>query len=275
MLAAAAWIGVIFVWLLVWMLICVYSTAMKSGDAYVRALGTILPGFVIASSICSFVIVHDHVETFRSIVLWMHHAAIAALFAFLVTSEYFQVEALKRSVQGKPVDDSYRRLWVLTETLPGPIALTILLTGLRLIWEDPQTYSPEHSWLLILIAGFSLFFWDGLLGFMPIVRRIWSRTKAAAHRAGGTSKLVLSGSDSVQLLLHFVSLPPLIAVGIARPHFANPVSNWISSLEGGLSFLPTGWPQATAAILIWLAIGVAVFAARMATGHLREYRASV
>src|SRR5262249_21996837 len=128
---AATWIAGIFAWLLAWMFICARSAGAKSGDAYIKALGAILPGFVIASSICGFAIVHDREAAFRSVVLWVHHAAIAALFVFLAASQYLQIEALRRSMRGKSVAESYRRLWILTEILPGPIALAILITGLR------------------------------------------------------------------------------------------------------------------------------------------------
>jgi hypothetical protein len=51
--------------------------------------------------------------------------------------------------------------------MPAPIALTIFLTGLRLIWDWPQANSPSSLWLFALILGFSLFFWDGILGYQP------------------------------------------------------------------------------------------------------------
>jgi hypothetical protein len=151
--------------------------------------------------------------------------------------------------------------------MPAPIAWTVFLTGLRLIWDSPQTNSPSSLWLLALILGFSLFFWDGILGYQPIVHRIWGNWKRAVEVGIPVANVATTPgylSDTLQLLFHFLSWPLVFLLGLFRWNAVTPLTQPISQVTDRLRFLPPGWPEVTTAALLWLVAGTAVFLFRVA-----------
>jgi hypothetical protein len=191
-------------------------------------------------------------------------------FLFLILGQFFQAEGWWNIRNGRlaVAASSYRRLWVLTIIFPAPIALAILLTGLRLIWEAAAGQppapgkSPATFWLLAIITGFSFFFWDGILGYTPIVRKWKARWQDGhiddlpwdvAHRRPELS-------DSLQLLIHFLSWPVVFLCGVYRWEIPNPATHFVSRVIDNLAF----WPEVVAATAIWLLTGGIVAAIRFA-----------
>jgi hypothetical protein len=126
------WILSGLVWLTVWVWIAASYAATKEGDAIILLYGLLLPAFCAATCLAMFVAVPVRLFLFHEIVLWAHHTSIFLLFLFLICSEYFQAEAwwrIRRGCSSRSVAASFRRLWVLTETMPAPIAVIIFLTG--------------------------------------------------------------------------------------------------------------------------------------------------
>ena len=246
------WLLAGLLWLALWMWIFARSAAGKNGDALVPLFGSLLPVFCATTCLAAFLAVPVRSLPFHKITLWAHHASVLLLFLFLLAAEYFQAEGWWRRRRGEStalVAGSYRRLWLLTETLPAPIALTILRTGLRLIWEAPQANSPARLWLLGMVFGFSLFFWDGIFGYRPIVRRMWERA------AGGAA-------DTLQLLLHCLSWPLVFLLGLFRWDAVTPLTQIVPLALAHLRVLPLGWPEVVVASLIWAGVGGAAVLVR-------------
>jgi hypothetical protein len=170
---------------------------------------------------------------------------------------------------------TYHRLWLLTELLPGAIAVTIFLTGLRLLWEAPQANLLPQVWLLIILMVFGFFFFDGLLGFTPIVRRRKAHSDATMNESLPASRIAsYSVWDSVQLFIHFVSWPFLLFLGVFRYDAPNLVSNWLGLLESSLQFLPEGWPAVLIAVAIWALAGAVVLCVRIRIFRRAEDRSA-
>jgi len=253
-------------WIVLWILFGAAHTSNKDGDALVRAIGTLLPGFAATTCLFYFAVFSERGATPRAIALWVHHASFFALLAFLMAAQFLQVEGwwkirCARSISS--IAATYRRMWLITALLPGPIAITIFMTGLYLIWEEPQENSPTHVWLMLVIFLFGFFFFDGLLGFAPIVRR-WRNhwEEAAINRSQATGARQPSLWESSQIFIHLASWPSLFWLGLSRYDIANPISNWGELAKQRLRFLPLGVPDIILALAIWLFAGAIVIFVR-------------
>jgi hypothetical protein len=234
------------------------SAAGKDGDALVALFHGLLPVFCVTTCLAAFLAAPGRSPLFHKLTLWTHHASVLLLFLFLIAAEYWQVEGwwrMRRGGVAESVAGSFRRLWVLTEIVPAPIALTIFLTGLRLIWEAPEANSPARLWLFGMVVGFSVFFWDGIFGYQPIVRRLWEEWGQAAE--AGVPK-VGSITGALQLLLHFLSWPLVFILGLFRWDAVTPLTWPVSQMIAHLGVLSPGWAEVVVASLIWVGAGLAI-----------------
>jgi len=262
------WLLAGMAWLIVWVWIIVTCVAAREGDALVAIFRSLLPAGCTATCLASFLTVPERQPTFHRITLWAHHASVFLLFLFLITAEYFQAEAgwrIWHRCSTQSVAASFRRLWLLTELTPAPIAVAVLLTGLRLIWDSPQVNSPSSLWLFVMVVGYSLFFWDGILGYRPIVRRMWRDWKQSADAGIPVARPACTrryATDTLQLALHFFSWPLISVFGLFRWNALTLPTQAIAHLIGRLRVLPPGWPEVTTAALLWLLAGVLVASVR-------------
>jgi hypothetical protein len=264
---ALAWLAGTLLWLAAWLFAAARITAARDGDAVAAALGKLLPPFVVTTCLGAFAAVPRPDPVLRLITLWTHHAGFSLLFVFLLVTHHCQAEAWWRARRGgsaASVARVYRRLWLLTEIVPAPVALAIFLTGLRLIWESAGTRSTHwvsQPWLLTLVVGFSVFFWDGVLGYRPAVRGLYARWEVSAQRgdpSASTRDATGGVLRSLQFLAHTVSVAALFAVGLFRQDMpTRPVAH-VARLEQRLAFLPGGWPAVMTAVLAWAAVGLAL-----------------
>jgi hypothetical protein len=257
----------ILLWLAVWLMLTAWFAARRRGTALVMLFQTILPVLSAGSLLLLFAAVPRRGMIF-ALVLWLHHAAIFGLFVFLLSAEFFQAQVwwqIRENAEGEAVAATVHRLWILTEVAPAPLALAIFLTGLRLIWESPAN-SPDSLWLLILIAGFSFFFFDGLLGYTPIVRRMlayWETVSRERTSVRSAARAWHCTRDQLQLAAHCLSWPLLFMAGFTRWERENWLSRHIIGLEGRLSVIPDGWRRVTVAIALWIVAGMVVVLLRV------------
>ena len=263
-----SWTFVGLAWLALWVLVVARFAAARETEALVGVLSRVLPAFCVLSYLGLFLVVPGRSTVFHAIILLTHHAGVLFLLLFLVSAQYLHAEAFWRTRLGASLPSvaaTYRRLWVLSETLPAAIALSILLSGLRLIWDLPESNSPSHAWLFALVCGFGLFFWDGILGYQPMVRKVWRAWQhgdlAFAPNASQSHRSRSNRGLLPQLLIHSLSWPCVFLFGVFRWDVEVPgIAAWIQ----GLHDLPAGWPQVTMALLLWLTSGLIVVACRLA-----------
>jgi hypothetical protein len=260
-------------WVAAWLCLAAKSTAAKEGDALVDAFRRLLPAFIVVTCLAAFAAAPRKC-TFSVMVLWLHHTGFWLLFVFLLAGQYFQVEAwwkMRGGMSRQSVGATYRRLWIMTEIVPAPVALLLFLTGLRLIWQthgdtaQGQGNSMSTFWLQGLVIGFAVFFWDGILGYTPIVRGL--RKQWESGPAGSAPSKLSPGpqplSEAVQLMLHLLSWPVVFLLGVFRWDFPTILTPAVESLERRLNLLPAGWPEVTTAVLLWLLMGLLVGFARI------------
>ena len=262
MYAAAA-----LIWVTGWILLGARYSASKAGDALVAAIAKLLVSFAATTWLVAFAAVPTRESIMKSIVLWAHHAGFFNLFLFLLVAQFLHVEALWRIRQRAPapsVATTYRRLWVLSEVIPAPFALTILLTGLRLIWESPGANSPSQTWLFLLIAAFSVFFFDGILGYQPAVRQLKHYWDAAAEAdTSGTDGDAPRRPSGAMLTLHLAAFPPVFLLALFRWNIDGPWNTPLTAIEDWLAHLPRGWPEVALALMVWTAAGIVVAGVRL------------
>lgn len=197
-------------------------------------------------------------------VRWMHHIGFGGLFVFLTCGSALHLQAtMQRARRASPADiaQTLRRWWCLTELMPAPSALLILVTGLRLIYDAPQTNSLREGWLFWLVNSFALFFWDGLLGYRSTVRDLH-----AAWEAGGAQPASRMSGREFILVVHAVSFPFILLIGAYKPDLPQPFSSQIVAGEEWLSGLPPGFPQVAIAVAVIVAVGLGVAALRRGKG---------
>jgi len=248
-------------WVVSWAFWASRYISARDGDELVGRAAKLLPAFVATSGIALWMAVPIRDPWVYLATRWLHHAGFIVLFAFLAAVEFMKLEAGWKRRAGASVPSiasTYRRLWILTELIPAPVALLILMTGLRMVWENPEGNSPSKMWLLGLTVGFSFFFWDGILGFQPIIRAAKTRWQIA----GSSGSLpVLPGRfdefwTGLQTFLHFLSFPFVLALGIFRWDPPSRVTKGVQLLEVRLGHsLPQGWLQVVIILLIWAGAG--------------------
>lgn len=254
-------------WLLLWMVLIARGTAAREPRDQVKVLGATLPPFTAVTLFLLFALITKRGKIF-TVVLWLHHAAFFSLFAFLTAGQFLQIQTwwqIRQERSSQDVAATVRRLWALAEIAPAPIALTVFLTGLRLVWEKPATNNPSALWLFALIVSFSVFFFDGILGYQPIVRKMlehWSQAARQNVPASRAARNWNGTSDCIQLLLHFLSWPFVFALGLLRPRSPNPFGSIVAGFQNRVSFFPAGWPEVATAVVLWAVIGTFVLLAR-------------
>jgi hypothetical protein len=246
---------VTLLWLAAWLCLAAKSTATKEGDALVHAFGRLLPAFVVVTFLAAFAAAPSRQGVLSVVVLWLHHTSFLLLFVFLLAGQYFQVEAwwkVRGGMSGQSVGATYRRFWMLTEIVPAPVALMIFLTGLRLIWQTHGDTAQGHGnsmsafWLQGLVLGFALFFWDGILGYTPIVRGLRKRWESGSGGSVPSKSLRLpqTAIESAQLLLHLLSWPLVFFLGVFRWDFPTILTPLVEGLERRLTFVPPDFRSA-------------------------------
>jgi hypothetical protein len=275
--AMAWWLGGALLWLVAWMWLGARACAVsESAERRVGVLRKVGPAFVLTTIGLTTAILPSQHPAAYLLALWAHHVAFALLFLFLAAAQFLQAEAWWGIRAGRPTEwvaRSYRRLWVMTEVVPAPVALTVLASGLRLIWEAPTRSAPASVWLMLMVAAFSAFFWDGIFWYQPAVRDLhayWARETARSTPVAQAARGARSVGRSVQFLAHFLSLPVIFWLGVTRWDPANPVGSYLLRVEARLTFLPEGLPQVLWALVLWvtmgpLVLGVRAFAHRLAT----------
>ncbi len=189
-----AWTAGICLWLTGWLVLASRDAAVTRGDDRVARLSVLLKAFTVTTCLAVLGVPRRGIDM-RLLTLWLHHAAIGMLFVFLLAAQYQQAEAwwrIRRGMSAGAVAASYRRLWLLTELVPAPVAMVILFTGLRLIWETPRLHPLAEPWLFALVVGFSLFFWDGIITYLPVTRTLRHHW-AEADRRGLTVADAIAG----------------------------------------------------------------------------------
>jgi hypothetical protein len=228
------------------------------GDRWVAIASNAIPPAVIVLTLLQFRFGGDYFGEVRMGLL-LHHFGFGVLCGFLALTVYLLLTAQR---QGPQTVQSYRRLWLATKLLPAPSALLILLSGLKLIYDNPGAYSlgsPIGGFAAALLVILSYMFWDGILIYTGNTEQLWTDAKSSEGNPRAPWR-------KAHLIIHAVSFPFVFALGYFRPQWmTNPwhdnFQEWQSRLGTDLAAKPkigalidarAGWPEGLAAVLIAL-----------------------
>lgn len=185
-----------------------------------------------------------------ALTLWIHHAAIFGLGVFLLVAEFLRaaIRRYERRGEVEQVASALHMLWWLTELVPGAVAITVMGSGLRLIYEGHGMFSARAGWLFWLLVAFGFFFADGLGFYLPYVRGRNRNPQRGGRR-----------SAEVQLTLHALSYPVVFTLAAARLRLPSPLHGAIVSAETALPRLPPGASQTIVAAIV---LGTAILVVR-------------
>jgi hypothetical protein len=186
--------------------------------------------------------------------LWIHHIGIVLLGAFLVAAAYLQTDLwigifYKRDIYS--LRSTCNGWWCLTELVPAPAAIMILMSGLGLLYQIPG-FSVERGWIFMLLLILGAMMSDGILGYTPEVRSLARDFNEAGDHSPATRSLVFGKSGlrrQIRLLLHPLTFPMAIVIPAIRVwDTSSPVNRLIRILH-----LPndTGWSRVWPALLVF------------------------
>jgi hypothetical protein len=232
---------------------------------------------VLAATIAALVIFAAPAGGARALLL--HRLALMGLAAFLLAAQYQHVRAVIEFLRAAPlarVARRYRRLWLLTEFTPAPIALLILGTGLRLVAETGR--SPREGWLSILALALGALACDGMLAYGPATMDLRDAAHAAAkgQQPAVLRRAALSWRTNLTLLVHFSAFAPLALIGWLKPELPNPLAPLLATVEMRLAPIAGAAGGAQLATLLLVATGALAAgmgpAARHAAGRRKAAR---
>jgi hypothetical protein len=198
------------------------------------------------------------------IVRAVHYSGIGLLFAFLIFGAICQWRLWQLFKTPKPdslaqVENIYRHWWAATRILPAPAAFCIVLSGLRLVYEDAGHGLLIFGWLFWLIAGFSFFFFDGLMFYLPEICCQFKAAEAALRKGMSLEEFCFRHRKPFHegmLFFHSLSFLVVFYIGCAKPDLpvAGRFSNWLLVTAGNWTSGPDN-PRVLAAGLLVLVIG--------------------
>jgi hypothetical protein len=97
----------------------------------------------------------------------------------------------------------------------------------------------------------------------------WGRALEAGIAAADAVPTPDYLTDTLQLFIHFLAWPLLFLVGLFRWNTVTPLTGPISQVTDRLRILPSGWPEVTTAMLLWLLAGIGVLLVRAFFGPRR------
>lgn len=208
------WLDWSFVLVLTILAIAVWAIWRAPLSSALPMMGNVIPPVVIILLFGQFSFGLPVWGSLRSAML-LHHFGFGLLCGFLCLSLYCLIQARRLGSSDASKNSAplfYRRLWIATKLLPAPAALTILLTGLRLIYDSPAQYSlgsDSGGWVSLLLVTLSYMFWDGIFIYTKNTDHLWH----AAEKAKGDPPDLWRKSH---IIAHALSFPFVFAVGYSR-----------------------------------------------------------
>lgn len=228
----------------------------------VGQLGKLLPLFAIATCGPLVLVLPTPTGAPPSIIVRaIHYCGIVLLFGFLIFGAFCQLEVWLR-MRHRPssldlVAKTHRKWWIATRLIPAPAALCIALSGLRLAYESPLGFIT-YPWMFWLVSGFSFFFFDGLMFYLPEV----SYQHKAVHESLENAESLDMFSRKhrkpwceTMLLIHSISFPFVFALGCAKPMALwrpDGVVNFLERLFPGIT--PLARFEQAAALVVMVAL---------------------
>lgn len=245
----------------------------------VKALGTFVAAYTAITCLAFMFLLGkqrpEHPP--RSAVLAIHFFGISLLTVFLLISAYLQFKAIaemrKNSGSIEIIDATYRRLLLVTELMPAPAALCILIAGARLAYENSANGDLNQPWLCWLAAGFGVMFFDGLVFYLPEMRRLVAELNQFAGNPITVQyfrQTIRRKGGEVVRIVHSLSLPFFVAWACAKPMNVWIPHSAIGCLYGLLSPLPFFFALAVATVL-WVGLAGGLWCCgRLIIGQIRN-----
>ncbi len=151
------------------------------------------------------------IDTFN-ILKWIHHVGVVLLGAFLAAALYFQLEIHMKVNRGFPLASlrhSYQRWRELTEVVPAPAAIMILVSGMALVYAR-SGFSVARGWIFTLIVALAVMMADGIFAYSCDLRRLLMVADLAVNEDWSSEEFVCTTRNrgrEIRLFLHSLSYP--------------------------------------------------------------------
>jgi hypothetical protein len=268
-----SWITVLLiVATIIWMTTALYQV-VSLRPASIRSVSDwLIPCVLVSYLILLCLLPKPKLDVPWPVVRAVHYGGIAVLFGFLIFGAICQCQVWHVFRNPGPgslslLANIYKKWWASTKLLPAPAAFCILFSGLRLIYEDSGHGFLALGWLFWLVAGFSFFFFDGLMFYLP---EICSQFKAVEAAKGATQTIQdfvvehRKPFHEAMLFFHSLSFPFVFFVGCFKPGlpFPHKFVDWLQTAGDAISTEPDKARFWTAALLVAI-IGAAWLALRL------------
>lgn len=251
--------------------ICAYRTAQffcrRSNDPKRDAIEQAGIYFIAATVICCLTVtlllpsLGIGKDWLPAIIKWIHRIGIALLGDFLLIALYLQVSAFVKQricTDIRSVRRTYKYWHFVTQTMPAPAAIMLLFTGFNRVFTVPG-YSIRSLWLCALISILAVMMSDGIFGYTPAVRDLWTSSEAAPDSATFFSKS-RNSKRGILLFIHSLSFPFVAALPIFRVG-----GNWNPALPIlhllHADSMAGGWPQLLPGLILFAVLFLSVAAA--------------
>lgn len=266
-------------WSAVWLWLAIRAANPQpplAPETLTRKLANLLPPFAIIPCLLLVLLLPLPVSPPSVVVRAFHYLGIVLLFQFLLFGAFCQVAVWIKMRRHQPLESlarAYRSWWIATRLLPAPAAICILLSGLRLAYESPLG-DISIGFMFWLVAGFSFFFFDGLMYYLPEVcyqHKAVYRALARNDTTEAFCKNHRKPRNEAMLIFHSLSFPLVLAVALAKPAnlwVPSTLVRWLQHLFFGCSPNCARLGEASALVVAVGAI-LLVLRLRQLVAHLR------
>lgn len=275
--------SILLIWTVGSLLFWARLTAARKGDDLVALLSCALPPYTLVTLLLFFLITPRE-SPVSAVFMWLHHLSFLGLLGFLSLAQYAQIRAYFQVKQKdfEGARSSFHFLYYVTLLAPAPIALTVLLTGMRLIYQKPpdvpqlpgQDISLSALWLQAVLISFSIFFWDGVLGYTPAVKEIYRRTRFSELQTWDQAQSI---SETWLFGLHFLSWFAVLIIAVMHPMVRSPLSpsiditeSFFGSLLSKFGLRSPVWTELLTAIVLFSGTGACIYISRAIGSRLKQ-----
>lgn len=258
-------------WCCLWMGLGLRAVNCPPGtkvDTVVGRLSSLLPPFAIVPCLALSLALPLPASPPSVAIRSLHYFGIILLFLFVLAGAALQVRLWIQIRQRQTllsIASTYKVFWIVVRLMPAPAAACILISGIRLAYESPYG-SITYPWMFWLIVGFSFFFFDGLIFYLPEICYQWKAIQRAVEVGSTLDNFLERHRNPVAELLilaHSLSFPVVFSIASFRSTTLWIPHALIESIVGCFASFEPHQARAGSATALVLSVGVLLLIIRI------------